>query len=120
MATINEVISRVALDGNRSWVALWETLTTTNDTGRAITLPAHSDRSVQITGTFGVGGTVVIQGSNDGTNFVTLNDFQGNALSFTAEDLENISQATHFIRPFISGGDGTTDLDISLLLTGAL
>lgn len=120
MSNITPTITKVDLDGNRSWLVKWLNLTTTADTGLTVTLPAHSDRSVQIVGTFGAGGTIVIQGSNDGTNFKTLDDFQGNALSFTTADLENISQACYYIRPFISGGDGTTDLSVYLLLNGAL
>ena len=120
MSTITPTITKVDLDGNRSWLVKWLTLTTTADTGVAITLPAHSDRSVHVVGTFSTGGTLSIQGSNDGTNFKILDDFQGNALTFTSTDLENISQACYYIRPFVSAGDGSTDLDVYLILNGAL
>jgi hypothetical protein len=119
MATISKNIEKIDLDGNRSWLVTWNTLTTTDTVGATVTLPAHSDRSVQISGTFG-GTTVTIEGSNDGTNFQTLDDFQGNELSFASADLENIAQAVYYLRPLLTGGDGTTDIDVSLLLTGAL
>ena len=36
-----------------------------------------ADRTIHVYGTFGVGGTVVLEGSNDGTNYVTLTDSNG-------------------------------------------
>ena len=119
MATIVPTKDRISLDGNRSWMIYWSTLTNGDD-GTRITLPAHADRSVQIVGTFGAGGTLVLEGSNDGTNYRTLTDFQDNALSFTSAGLESISQVVYYIRPRVTAGDGTTDLDVFLLLTGAL
>ncbi len=119
MATVTPTLTRGTLDGNRSWIVSWLAMAN-GDTGAAITLPAHSDRSVQLGGTFSVGGTVVIEGSNDGTNFLTLDDFQGNALSFTVADLESISQVSNHIRPDITAGDGSTAIDVYLLITGAL
>ncbi len=119
MATVTPTITRVSLDSNRSWVVSWLAMAN-GDTGGPVTLPAHADRSVQLGGTFSVGGTVVIEGSNDGTTYLTLDDFQGNAMSFTAADIESVSQVTRFIRPDISAGDGSTSIDVYLLLTGAL
>ncbi len=119
MATVAHTIDRILLDGNRSWVVSWLAMAN-GDTGEPLTMPAHADRSVQLGGTFSTGGTVVIEGSNDSSNYKTLDDFQGNALSFTAADLESISQVTHKIRPDITAGDGSTAIDVYLLLTGAL
>lgn len=63
--------------------------------------------TVQVTGTFG-GATVTIQGSNDGTNWVTLNDKNGNALTFTTAGLKTIHEQTKFTRAKTAGGAGTT------------
>lgn len=60
--------------------------------------PQGTDRSVQVTGTFG-GGTVLIEGSNDGVNWVTLNDLSVSALSFTVAGLKQILELTRYIRP---------------------
>lgn len=86
-------------------------------TPASIDMPEYADRSVQVFGTFG-GGTVVIEGSNDGTNWETLTDPQGNALSITARRIEQIQELTAFIRPRITAGTGV-NLEITFLLRRA-
>lgn len=88
----------------RSFVVKWEAVTE-NDTCVAVALPHHADRSVQVNGTFGAA-TIVIQGSNDGTNYVTLNNPADAALSFTGAGLEAILESTAYLKPSISGGTG--------------
>lgn len=119
MATVSRTITKILQDGNRSWNVSWLTIPNGDD-GEPITLPAHADRSVQIVGTFGAGGTIILEGSNDGTNYETLSDYLGNALSFTAEGLSSIAEVVNHIRPRVTAGDGTTALTVTLLLTGAL
>jgi len=75
-----------------------------------------SDRSVQAVGTWG-GATLVMQGSNDGgTTWANLQDAEGNAISFTANDFKQLLEVSGHIRPSISGGDGTTDIDVHLVM----
>lgn len=118
-----EVAAAVTILGNAkpqngsALVVLWEALAN-GDTGAPIDYTAFPDRSVQIVGTFGVGGSVTIEGSNDGTNFVALTDPQGNAITKTAAGLEAIAELPRYIRPNVTAGDGTTDLDVYLLLGG--
>jgi hypothetical protein len=85
------------------------------DSGAPFQMPGFADRSVQVTGTFGAGGTVLIEGSNDGTNYITLNDPQGVAISKAAAGIFEISQICKLIRPRISAGDGTTSITVTLL-----
>lgn len=87
--------------------------------GNAITLNIYQDRTVQIGGTFGVGGSVTIQGSNDGTNWATLTDPLGNALTFTAAGMKQITELPYQIRPSVTAGDGTTVIDVWLHARGA-
>lgn len=113
MATINPTVAR---NGDHSVMTYtYETLTTTNTTGAPINLTEFADRSLQITGTFGSGGTIVWEGSNDGTNYVTLTDPQGNAISKTAAAIEAVTEVTQWARPRVTAGDGTTDLDVTVL-----
>lgn len=86
------------------------------DTGEPAELAGHADKSVQILGTFGAGGTIVIEGSNDSTNYVTLTDPQGNAISKTAAALEMVAENTRKIRPSVTAGDGTTSLSVYMLV----
>lgn len=96
----------------------WLTLTTTNADGQPLLIDRRTDRSVSVTGTFGAGGTLVIEGSNDGTNYYTLNDLQGSALSITSAKLEGISEVPLYIRPRVTAGDGTTSLNVYLVAVG--
>lgn len=90
----------------------WETVTN-GDTGSPDDGARLSDKSVQILGTFGTGGTAVLQGSNDGgTTWHTLSDPQGNDISFTAAGTAQVLESTQLIRPSVSGGDTNTDLDV--------
>jgi hypothetical protein len=66
---------------------------------------------VAISGTFG-GATVTLQGSNDGTNWFTLNDPLGNDLAWLSSTattgLRQIAENTLYLRPITAGGTGTS------------
>ncbi len=64
----------------------------------------------------GAGDTVVIQGSNDGTNWITLTDIHSNAMSYAAAALIQVSENPLELRPNITGGDGTTDFDVIIVM----
>jgi hypothetical protein len=100
-------------DGSARLVT-YDNLDELDTTPGPIALPEWADRSVQVTGTFN-GGTLVVEGSNDGTNWYTLNDPQGNALSFTTAKIEQILEAVAFMRPRVSAGAGV-DLDVTFFL----
>ena len=98
----------------------WEGLLN-GDVGSSISFPQSTDRSVQVTGTFGAGGSLNIVGSNDGgTTWAVLTDPQGNALTFTATKIEAISELPALIRPEVIAGDGTTDLDVFIFMAGSI
>lgn len=109
MAVIVPTTTIIAGDGSVYSVS-WAALTTTNTTGTEISAVEYADRSVQVLGTFGVGGSITIQGSNDGANWVALTDPQGNAITKTAASIEAITELTRYIRPIVTAGDGTTSL----------
>lgn len=90
---------------------------TTGDTSPVIDLAEWADRSVQVAGTFG-GATVTIEGSNDGANWATLNDAQGNALTITTAKIEQLLEVTRHTRVTVTGGTGTS-LTITFLLRRA-
>lgn len=71
----------------------------------------YPDKSIQIEG---IHGTTVIQGSNDETNYVTLNDIFDTALSFTADSLRQIAENPRLIRPSVSSGTGVS-VNITIL-----
>lgn len=82
-----------------SWLAVTE-----SDTGRAAALARFPDRTVQVSGDFTSSGALVIEGSNDGTNYFTLTDPTGASLSFTAAGMKLIVENPLYIRPRATAG----------------
>jgi len=94
-------------------VFLWETVTAT-DTGEPIEILGHAGLAcaVQAIGTFG--GTLAIEGSIDGTNYVTLKTTQGDDATLTAAGVLEIATAVRYIRP--SAGAGVSDVDVYICI----
>lgn len=114
MATRNFVASNV---GDRAIEVLWSGLLNTDD-GGPVEFYDLPEKTVQVTGTFGAGGTIAIEGSNDATNWFTLTDMQSTAISKTSAALEAIAECPRYIRPRVTAGDGTTNLVCRLLCVG--
>lgn len=115
MATIDFSITE--FDRNpHAILVTWETLTN-GDQGRPIEFLEHADRTAQFTGTFDTT-TVVLQGSNDGTNWGTMDDFAGDPISLAAADLRPrlVSGIPRFMRPACTAGGGSTDVDCTLTI----
>lgn len=93
-------------DHNRH-IATWTGINTAGNATISRYAPKFSltTASVQVSGTIG-GATIVLQGSNDGVTYATLNDVDGNALSFTAAGYKELTSGAAFIKPSISGGTG--------------
>lgn len=86
------------------------------DTGTPIPWVQWADRSVQVTGTFGTGGTLRWEGSNDGgTTYAPLTDPQGNFLDFTEAKIEQVMELVELARPRVTAGDVTTALTVTLI-----
>lgn len=71
-------------------------------------------RAVEVEGTFG-SATVLIQGSQAGVTYSTLNSSAG-ALSFTSAGLKAVLENAPYLRPSHSGGTGET---ITVTFTGS-
>jgi hypothetical protein len=116
MATINPTIEIIDDNVTRFY---WAALTTTNADGAPI--PARfmdfADRTVQVTGTFGDAGNLRVQGANepDSPVYAALNDPQGNDLNIGAAKIEQIVEVTPLTRPLVTAGDGTTNLNVSII-----
>ena len=97
----------------RQIVAQWTGLLNTDD-GAPAELADYPDRSIQVQGTPGATPNLRIEGSNDGTNYVALTDPQGNALNVTTSGvIEQVQEITRYIRPRVTGGDGTTNWTVT-------
>lgn len=111
MPTVNPVISRI---GDHT-VKFTYTPMANADVGAPIgaNFADYADRNVSVFGTFGAGGSVAVQGSNDdGTTYHTLNDQSDNALALTAAKNEQIIQVPELTRPNVTAGDVTTALTV--------
>ncbi len=75
-------------------------------------------RAVLVSGTFGAGGSITMQGSNDGTDWFALTDDANVALTFTAAGGDKANQNYRLVRPNVTAGDGTTNLTVRALLIG--
>lgn len=106
-----------------SWIArgvhqtVWTGLLN-GDFGDAVTeamLPIHE---VSCAGTFGAGGNVNLQGSNDGVAWSTMKDQGGTTLALGAAVTRLCQDNPLYIRPQVSAGDGTTSLTVTLISQG--
>ena len=113
MAVITPTITRPGND-NSVIVATYTNMAN-GDTGAPFLFPQHADRTIQVVGTFGAGGNLRWQGSNDESNWATLTDPQGNALDVTSAKIEAITEVPLASRPNVTAGDGTTSLTVIVL-----
>ena len=82
-------------------IVTWPDLAVSDD-GKPIEFANFADRSVQVFGTFGSGGSVRIEGSIDGINYSTLTDPQGNNLDINTAKIEAITELVRWIRPRVT------------------
>lgn len=109
MATIQPTMT--VIPGGKARLYQWAL--GVGDDGAPVEAVEFADRSVQVAGTFG-GASVVIEGSNDSTNYGTLTDPQGNDLSITTAKVEMVTELTRLIRPRVVAGSGTS-VTVSLI-----
>lgn len=109
--------------GNQLSNAHFPTWTLANgDVGDVSKLGEYPDRTFQVDGTFGAGGSVTLRGSlvpnadpNNPAHWFNLHDFQGNELTFTAAGGGLIGENTLYVSPNCTAGDGTTAINVRIL-----
>lgn len=102
MATVSYTATPLQTHKDRCHVISWLNLSS-SDVGQAIEMSGRGDRSVQFTGTFG---SISLQGSNDGSNWVTLTDPSGSALTATSLMLKQVMECVRYMRPICNSGAG--------------
>lgn len=108
----------------------WTGINITNRKGKAVFFPDYPGKSVIVSGTYSAGSpSVAIEGSNRpgaagnpptppaDADFSVLNDPSSTTLTFTAQRVEEILENTAWIRPNLTGGDGSTALVCSIVMT---
>ena len=105
--TIQPVTRTDAGGATQVWLYTWAALAN-GDSGKPISIVDFPDKTITFTGTFGAGGSVTLEGSNDGTNFFPLKDPSGSAITKTAAGAAVVVEHPLQIRPHVTAGDGTT------------
>ena len=108
----------------KSYHFIWTGLLN-GDTGEPVSIPGAADMTFQVYGTFGVGGTVILQGSCDLTSntsptYFTMRDSGDNLVSFTIPDGEAIAPAVALVRPDVTAGDGATNITAVLYVRSTM
>lgn len=115
MATRTPTIT-YAPNGHRNFALVQWAGLLNGDDGAPFEAGDFIDASIQFQGTFGVGGSIQLEGNNDGANYQLLTDPQGNDIVKTAADLEQVTECVRNYRPRVTAGDGTTALVATLWL----
>lgn len=104
------------IEGNHSFMLITWPNMANGDTGNPFILAQYADRSIQVEGTFGAAGTLLLEGTNNNTAWRTLRDPFSNSISITTPNIEAVSELVLGIRPRVSSGDATTSLTVSALV----
>lgn len=95
---------------NVGWVGLLN-----GDTGLPVTMTSKFWKmTVQAVGTFGAGGSIALEGSNDGTNYSALKDVANATVAMTDTSIIRVEGVPRFVRPKVTAGDGTTNITVNL------
>lgn len=112
MAVRDAVVTGPTDDG--LYVIEWAGLLN-GDTGEPVRLPFYAgDKTVQVIGTFGVGGNINMEGSNadapGASDWGQVHDAAVVLMALSTTVPFVIAETTMWVRPKVTAGDGTTDL----------
>lgn len=102
-------------DARRVDVRTWVVTGAGADDGQPYVSYLRPDKTIQLIAADFSSTTVVIEGSNDGTNWEALTDADGNPCSFTSADIVFVRESPFYLRPRASGGTGS----ITVILVAA-
>lgn len=114
MATVKATVDWSVSNDNSVIVLTWSGMAASGDVGDAQSFAAYSDKTFIVTGTFTGTPTVAIEGSNDGTNWVTLSNRQGTAMTFTAAGMNTSQDRPVYVRPRMTAGSGGASVAVSV------
>lgn len=81
------------------------------EASQALALANYRLASAQVSGTFGSGGAIQLEGSNDGVTWAILKDVNGTSATWSAgaKTVFLFTEGPLYVRPNCTAGDGTTD-----------
>lgn len=99
-----------------TWLVTWGPLANGDD-GGFVSLGHLHIKTFQVFGTFGAGGTILLEGTlqQDGTQLQTLKDDAAALISLTAAGIKVVKENVTAARPRVSAGDGATSLTALML-----
>ena len=96
-------------------IATWSGLVNGDD-GVPYGSPHRADRSIEVSGVFGAGGNLRLEGRNDlGGDWSLLTDSRGEPLDIQVAGIYQVTEITLEVRPRVTSGDGTTLLKAVLV-----
>jgi hypothetical protein len=109
-------VGKIVTGNDRTVAVVWTGLTNaTSDKGAGVSMAQAAFKSAQITGTFGAGGSVTLEGSMDGgLTWGALKNLSDADLTITDSKVYNIPSVALLIRPNVTAGDGTTSLTVTV------
>jgi len=108
------IAASIQKQSKRDMIVTWTPLAN-GDTVAVTTNLEIRFAAVQVSGTFGVGGSVNLEGSLDGTIWTILQDPSNAAITLTSAGMVTVRDVVKFFRPNVTAGDGTTALTCIVL-----
>lgn len=109
---VAEVTTPVAFDASVV-VLTWGLLQNNGDFGDMQSFINYGAKTFVVSGTFTGNTSVAIEGSNDGANWKSLSDNQGNALFFTTGGIATSQDRPQWVRPRILLGPGGASITVT-------
>ena len=115
MSNIAAAVDRTSAsyDGSVS-IVTWDGFAIAGDVGLAIRYAAWSDKTFVVSDTFAGAPSIAIEGSNDGTNWVSLSNRQGTAMNFSAPGMNTSQDRPVYIRPRMTAGTGGASIKVTV------
>ncbi len=99
-------------------VIKWTGLLNGDDGSPYILAGKYADKNVMVIGTFGTGGSLAVEGTNEktATTWLALNDQAGATIAITVAKVKQVLENTLQLRPHVTAGDGTTSLTCYIII----
>jgi hypothetical protein len=86
-----------------------------SEKGAPVSFVSITTLSIQVTGVFGSGGSIKMEGSTDGITYTDMVDGSSNPLIFTSATTLVSTDVRTYMRPKVTAGDGNTNLKVKLI-----
>ena len=106
MSIIQATINKSITPDDSVFILSWSGLAASGDVGDAQSYASYSDKTFIVSGTFTGAPTVIIEGSNNGSDWTQISNRQGTAMSFTTIGMNTSQDRPAYVRPRMTAGTG--------------